>query len=277
MSTVHLIVGDMTAQPLLEALAADNPLEGDVIILKDLLHIGPLKTEGMSFSEGRSAFWNKARAEGHQEIQVDDLERLMALSTRMSNDPEIQVWFWMAPTPADISAYFWLLHFLRKHQGRFSVVNINGLPFLDANGKLFYPESIGHIPAKEIVKARRLARVTTPSEWETDGDEWSRLAEENAGLRVHQGGKKLGGHAIDHYDILLSAFITAQPQKAVKVVNQVLTKHKLPTGDLFLHWRLRVMAEAGHISLQKGEVKLAGHATDAASAIPAGPDQPTES
>jgi len=256
MSLIHLIVGDATAKPLTEAVTQHEALAGDVVILKDILHVGPLKTEGMTFSEGRSAFWSSVVPEGQPAVLVDDLERLMEVSSRLSNDEELKIWFWMAPTPADVTAYFWLLHFLKKHQGRFSVVNINGLPFLDENGKLFYPESIGHIPVKEIIKARKLARVTTPSEWETDADEWPRLIEENAGLRIHQGGKKLGGQEIDHYDILLLTFITAQNQKATKVVNLALSKHKLPTGDLFLHWRLREMAAAGKIEMNKGEVKL---------------------
>lgn len=270
MSLIHLIVGDATAKPLLEAVSGDNPLEGEVIVLKDILHVGPLKTEGMTFSEGRSAFWNKVTPEGQPEAKVDDLERLMEVSSRLSNSEDLQIWFWMAPTPADVTAYFWLLHFLRKHQGRFFVVNINGLPFLDENGKLFYPESIGHIPVKEMVKARKLARVTTPSEWETDGDEWARLTEENAGLRIHQGGKKLAGQDINHYDILLLTFITGQAQKATKVVNQAISKHKLPAGDWFLHWRLREMATDGQIVLQKGDVKLADHtsAPEETAAVP---------
>jgi hypothetical protein len=257
MSLIHLIVGDATAKPLIEAVALDEQLQGEVIVLKDILHVGPLKTEGMTFSEGRTAFWNNVIPEKQHDILVDDLERLMEISSRLSNNEDLKIWFWMAPTPADVTAYF-LLHFLKKHQGRFSVVNINGLPFLDENGKLFYPESIGHIPVKEMIKARKLARVTTPSEWETDADEWPRLIEENAGLRILQGGKKLSGHAIDHYDILLLTFITAQNQKATKVVNQALSKHKLPTGDTFLHWRLRVMAELGEIEMNKGDVRLKG-------------------
>lgn len=256
MSIIHLIVGDATAKPLIDAVARDEQLQGEVIVLKDILHAGPLKTEGMSFSEGRSAFWNQVIPEKQQEVVVDDLERLMEVSSRLSNNDALKIWFWMAPTPADVTAYFWLLHFLKKHQGRFSVVNISGLPFLDENGKLFYPESIGHIPVKEMIKARKLARVTTPSEWETDADEWPRLIEENSGIRVFKGGKKLEGQDIDHYDILLLTFITHQYQKATKVVNNALSKHKLPTGDTFLHWRLRVMAEQGKIEINKGDVAL---------------------
>lgn len=255
MKLIHLIVGDVAAKPLIEAVEQEASMQGEVMVLKDILHVGPLKTEGLSFSEGRSAFWNGVVGEQHTPAVVDDLERLMQVSSRLSNDEELRIWYWMAPAPADVAAYFWLLHFLKKHQGRFSVVNINGLPFLDDNGKLFYPDSMGSIPVKEIIKARKLARVTTPSEWETDSDEWPRLLEENSGLRIHEGGKKLKGADIDHYDILLQTFITGQSQKANKIVNLALTKHKLPPGDLFLHWRLKVMAEEHKIEWIKGEVK----------------------
>ena len=265
MSVIHLIVGDATARPLLESVAQQEVQNEEVIVLKDILHVGPLKTEDMSFSEGRSAFWNKVNPEGQAEAKVDDLERLMEVSTRMSNDPDLKLWFWMAPTPADVTAYFWLLHFLKKHQGRFSVLNINGLPFLDDNGKLFYPESIGHIPVKGIAKARKLARETTVSEWETDADEWPRLLEENSGLRVFQGGKKLAGQTIDHYDNLLLGLVTTQNQKSNKIVNTALSKHKIPTGDWFLHWRLREMAAAGIVTLHKGDVKLNDPAAGAAA------------
>jgi hypothetical protein len=263
MHTIHLIVGDVAATPLIEAVTQHEELNGEVVVLKDILHVGPLKTDGMSFSESRSAFWNEAVPDGQQTIQVDDLERLMEISSRLSNDDKPRVWFWMAPAPADVAAYFWLLHFLKKHQGRFSVVNINGLPFLDENGKLFYPDSIGHIPVKEIIKARKLARVTTISEWETDVDEWPRLVTENAGVRIHEGGKRLKSMAVDYYDSVLMQYISNSNQKPNKVINLAISKNKVPTGDLFLHWRLREMAKEGKIELTKGEVRLAdGNVSD---------------
>lgn len=254
MRIIHLIVGDVAAKPLIEACTEHEVMQGEVIVLKDILHVGSLKTEGLGFSENRSLFWNTVTDQ--QNIEVNDLERLMEISTTLSNDENVTVWFWMAPAPADVAAYYWLLHFLKKHQGKFSVVNINGLPFLDENGKLFYPESIGFIPVKEILKARKLARITTPSEWETDMDEWPRLLSENEGIRVHEGGKRLRSQPISFYDDSLLQHITAQNQKANKIVNLAISKNKVPTGDLFLHWRLREMAKEGKIDLVKGEVKL---------------------
>lgn len=256
MSLIHLIVGDVTAKPLSEAIAQEEALAGELVVLKDILNVGPLKTEGMTFSEGRSAFWTEVQPEGHAPAEVDDLERLMALSSRLSNDPALNIWFWMAPRAADVCAYYWLLQFLKKHQGRFSVININGLPFLDENGKLFYPDSFGDVPVKEIIKARKLARIITPSEWETDGDEWQKMTAANSGLRKHEAGKKISEQNIDFYDGLLLSLCTKQNQKATRVVNQAMSKNKIQTGDLFLIWRLRVLAQEGKLDMQKGDVKL---------------------
>lgn len=250
-------MGDVTAKPLMEAIATDNILTGEVIVFKDILHVGPLKTENLTFSEGRSAFWSAQSPQQNADVTVNDLERLMEVSSRLSNDDGLQIWFWMAPTPADVCAYFWLLHFLKKHQGRFYVLNINGLPFLDENGKLFYPESIGYIPVKEFAKAKKLARVITPSEWESDADEWPRLLTENAGMRIFEGGKRVKGADIDVYDQALLDLVTTQSQKITKVINIAITKLKIPTGDAFLLWRLHQLATAGKLTINKTEIALA--------------------
>src|SRR5690606_10024743 len=102
-----------------------------------------------------------------------------------------QVWFWLAPWPADMTAYYWLLSYFQKYREQFYVVNVGGLPFIDEERKMFYPKNISEIPAKEVVKALKLARQITPSEMEVDTEEWERLKNENAGIRVYEGGKKL--------------------------------------------------------------------------------------
>ena len=173
----------------------------------------------------------------------------------MYKDETIQAWFWMAPAPADVCAYYWLLPYLTKHLGRFYVINITGLPFLNEQGQVFYPKSFSQILPKEIVKARRLARQVTPSEMEVDGDDWKRLVEENGGVRTHEGGKKIVSQGLDYYDKQLLGFCAQNFQKASKVVRQALSKNNIPTGDLFLGWRLRKMAEEGMLIVQGDPTK----------------------
>jgi hypothetical protein len=247
----HFVVGDMAAEPLKEAVLLEPSMQGEVVVLKDILHVGPLqKDEGQSFSELRTGFWQNVVANEKNFMPVDDMERLLEISAAMFKDEEIKAWFWMAPAPADVSAYHWMLPYLSKHMGRFYLLNITGLPFLDEQGKIYYPKSISEILPKELVKARRLARLVTHAEVEVDTDEWRKLVEENARIRVHEGGKRLTSKTEDHYDNQLLSFCSQQFQKASKIVRQALSKYHIPTGDVYLGWRLRRLAEEGKIVIQ---------------------------
>lgn len=252
----HFIVGDMSAEPLKEAVLSEPTLKGEVIVLKDILHVGPLKKEeGKTFSEMRLDYWQQVVPNEKNPQTLDDMERMLEVSAAMFKDDSIQAWFWMAPSPADVCAYYWLLPYLSKHMGRFFIVNIAGLPFLDENGKVFYPKSISYVLPKEIVKARKLARQVTPSEMEIDTDEWKRLVEENMPLRVHEGGKKIASVDEGYYDNQLVSFCSHQFQKASKIVRQTLSKYSIPTGDVWLGYRIRKIAEEGKLVVQGDPAK----------------------
>lgn len=255
MNKVHIVVGDHAAETLQAAFETIEWHCDNLFVVKDVFNVGPLRSEEMSFTELRSDFWQKVT--GDSNIQTQDLERLMELSTKLTNEEVQQVWFWMSGIPADVCTYFWLLHFLKKHMGKLFVVNINGLPFLDEEGKLFYPESISALPQRQVLKAMKLARTITPSEWETDGDEWKRLIKETeVGIRVNAGGKQIVGKPITFYDKDLLNLATNTNQKISKLVGNAMQKHKIFTGDTFLIWRLKTLADSQHLTLTKDSVKL---------------------
>ncbi|HTN47479.1 MAG TPA: DUF3658 domain-containing protein [Flavipsychrobacter sp.] len=252
----HFVVGDEAAKPLLEALSADGGSQDSVVVLKDILHVGPLlKEEGQKFSAMRSAFWQEVTPQMKEPVQVDDLERLLQVSSDMYKSTDVKAWFWMAPGPADITAYYWVLSYLHKHRERFYVVNVGGLPFLDANGKLFYPKNISEISPRELTKARKLARVITPSEMEVDADEWEKIKNENAAIRTYEGGKKLAHKDVTYYDQQLISFCSQQFQKASKIIRQAWSKYAIPTGDTYLAWRLRELAKTGVLMIQGDATK----------------------
>jgi hypothetical protein len=56
-----------------------------------------------------------------------------------------------------------------------------------------------------------------------------------------EGGKKLIQQDYDFYDTELKKFVTADWQKASKIIQQCLSKGKQTTGDAYLLWRLKVM------------------------------------
>ena len=74
----------------------------------------------------------------------------------------------------------------------------------------FILSNIFDIQPKEFLKAKKLARPVTLSEFEIDPDEWTKLCNENKGVRTLEGGKKLLQHDYDYYDAELLKLITAR-------------------------------------------------------------------
>ena len=247
----HIVTGDLAANQLAQAVEQEPLMQGNIVIIRDVLSVGPLlKAEGQKFSELRSEFWQDVVGGDKLPVQVDDLERLLQTGNELSQRESDRIWLWVAPIPADACTYFWAVKYLGKYAGRISVVNIEGLPFLDEQGKLFFPKSIAELHPKELVKARKLARLVSPAEIEADSDEWQQLVNENAGIRTQQGGKKLISRPESYYDAQLMSFCSQQYQKASRIVGQALAKFNIPTGDLYLGWRLRKLAESGRLLLQ---------------------------
>ncbi len=269
----HIVVGDAAAAPLREAVASEPALGGEVVVVRDILHVGPLQRgEGQSFSALRTNWWREVAPALQPAAEVDDLERLLEVSNELYKDSDSVAWCWMAPWPADVCAYYWMLPYLSKHNGRFYIVNLGNLPFLNEAGKVFYPKNISEILPRELQKARRLARPVTPSEVEMDSETWSRLLAENSGIRTHEGGKKLASRPADLYDGALLSALTTTPQKASRVLHAAIAKSLLPTGDAYLGWRLRTLAEQGLVTIdgdatkpyREWEARLAGTVPEAA-------------
>ncbi|MBI3883026.1 MAG: DUF1835 domain-containing protein, partial [Sphingobacteriales bacterium] len=151
------------------------------------------------------------------------------------------IWIWAAQNKHDVSGYYWLLKYMQEFQGRVSILYMNNLPFINEKGNIFYPNWLSEIPAKEFLKAKKLAREITLSEFEVDPDEWTKICNEDKGVRLLEGGKKLVNEDYHFYDAELKKFITADWQKGSKIINQFLSKAKHTTGDAYLLWRLKVM------------------------------------
>ena len=242
----------MAALPLTEAMTLHADLAGEIVVIRDLLHLGPIQknADGQKFSELRSTFWQEVTVPEKSTVTVDDTERILKVSAAMAADSSHVAWLWVAPWPADICTMLWLAKYLGKYPGRYYTVSIAGLPFLDENGKVFYPKNISELQPKEVVKARKLARAVTYVEIENDTEDWSRLTKENGGIRSLEGVKKITSRKIEFFDAQLFAACTNQWQKAHKVVNNAMTKGNIPTGDTFMGWRLRQMVTSEKLHVQ---------------------------
>ena len=196
----------------------------------------------------------------------DDRQTVRTLMETMDADENEVIWIWMGQNQHDVTGYFWLMPQLRKYLGRLMVIYLNNLPFINEKGQLFYPWGVHDILPKEAVKARKLARPITVSEFEIDPDEWKRLAEENAVVRILEGGKKIVGKEENFYDAEILKNITGEWQKATRVLMNTLHRMKIKTGDLYLMWRMKHLIHEGRIEMMgdmdKGwkefDVRLAG-------------------
>lgn len=257
---IHIVFNEDDIAVLEQAIELDETLLGEVLQVKDDYAVGPLKDiyteEGI---EARRNWWRKVLAGGDadgkaDEGEVDDNRLLAFLIERLQADDEEKIWIWAAQNKHDVSGYYWLMSQLKDFQGRVYILYLNNLPFINVKGQLFYPEWISSIQPKEMTKAKKLARLITTSEFEVDPDEWTNLCNEDKGVRLLEGGKKLSQQDYDFYDADMKNFISADWQKASKIIHQFLSKSKNTTGDMYLLWRLKLMIADGQFDVQ-GELK----------------------
>lgn len=163
--------------------------------------------------------------------------------------PARELWIWMGQNQHDVCGYYWLMSQLKEYQGKIQVLYLNNLPFINEKGGIFYPSSLYEIQPKEFLKAKRLARTITLSEFEVDPDEWKKLCRENATVRILEGGKKIVSKEADFYDKDILAAVGNEAGKLNKIIANALGKMKIKTGDVFLVWRIRQLAAAGRLEI----------------------------
>jgi hypothetical protein len=244
---IHIVFNEADIAVLSEAISMDESLTGDVIQIKDDYAVGPL--DNIYTEEGiasRKNWWKDVLAGGDYEGKVDsngvdDHNTALKLAERMRSDESEIIWIWAAQNKHDVCGYYWLLPYIKEFQGRVSILYLNNLPFINEKGNIFYPNWLHEIPAKEFLKAKKLAREITTSEFEVDPDEWTKICAESKGVRLLEGGKKLVQSDYDFYDTDLKRYVTADWQKASKVIHSFLSKSKHTTGDAYLLWRLKGM------------------------------------
>ncbi|RTL61017.1 MAG: DUF1835 domain-containing protein [Sphingobacteriales bacterium] len=256
---IHIVFNEADVKVLQEAIGLDETMQGEVLQVKDEYAVGPIANiyaeEGI---ETRKQWWREVLAGGDyagkvDTDEVDDIKLVNELKAKLTENADEILWIWAAQNKHDVSGYYWLMSQLKDFQGSVFILYLNNLPFINEKGNIFYPEWLHTIPAKEFLKARKLAREITLSEFEVDPDIWQKLCEENKGVRLLEGGKKLVQEDYDFYDGELKRYITGDWQKASKIIHNFLHKAKHTTGDAYLLWRLKGMISEGVFDVQ-GEV-----------------------
>lgn len=256
---IHLVFEELNAAVLEAAIQLDETLTGTIYVIKDDFATGPLETEHSEIATtNRKNWWRELLKGSPYEEQVDlvnDEAIMQNIIETLEENPETELWIWMGQNSHDVCGYYWVLSFLQKFAGRVMVLYMNNLPFMNEKGGIFYPMHLHEIQPKEFLKAKKLARPITGSEWEVDPEEWNRLLAQNSLIRFLEGGKKLVSREIDIYDLEIKKNITPESQKLSKLITQILSKQKAGLTDTFIAWRLRLMAENGEIEWQDDKNK----------------------
>lgn len=259
---IHIVFNEPDVEVLQKAIEMDESMAGEIKIIRDDYAVGPL--QNIFTPEGalqRKEWWKTVLEGGDyegsvEEDKVNDEQVLLDITEKLTNDENEQLWIWAAQNKHDVCGYYWLVSQLAGFQGRVQILYLNNLPFINEKGNIFYPEWLSQIPPKEFIKAKKLARPVTTSEFEVDGDEWNKICAQGSMVRLLEGGKKILHKEEHYYDTDLSRFIMPDAQKASKIIHSFLSKNKETTGDAFLLWRLKTMLQQN----EKYEVsgKIAG-------------------
>jgi len=257
---IHIVFQHADVPVLSRAIELDESLQGDILEIKDEFAVGPL--ENTDTEEGwrnRENWWRELIKESpYPDALVgsfDDRKTISDIRQKLKGNDKEEVWLWMGQNQHDVCGYYWLISQLKEYQGQVVVLYLNNLPFINEKGQIFYPTSLHQIQPKEFLKAKKLNRKVSLSEFEVDPDEWKRLCSENAMIRVLEGGKKIAGKEDDFYDGDVLGGLTNEWQKGNRAMHNILGKMKIKTGDVFLLWRMKHLADLGKIEISGDPAK----------------------
>jgi hypothetical protein len=255
MKRIHVVFQQADVTTLQQAIEMDESLRGEIFEIKDDFAVGPIN--GLDTDDNWNArveWWRRLLdASPYQDKQLagsfDDRQTIATITNQLQNDPDLELWIWMGQNQHDVCGYFWLIPQLKEFAGRIVVLYFNNLPFINEKGQIFYPTTLHEIQPKEFLKAKKLNRKVSVSEFEVDPDEWKRLSEENGLVRILEGGKKIVSQDENFYDKDILTGLTTEWQKGNRAMHQILAKMKVKTGDVFLLWRMKHLMEAGKIEI----------------------------
>jgi hypothetical protein len=273
----HIVFNASEVNLIKDIIKLDEGLTGTVLQIKDDFAVGPLI--GIETEEGWNArvnWWREllknSPYEDNPQTFFDDRETVKKIKEQLDTNTQDQVWIWMGQNQHDVCGYYWFIQHFKEYQGRIQVIYLNNLPFINEKGQLFYPSWISEIQPKELLKAKRLTRPVTTSEFEVDPDEWMKLCAENSTVRILEGGKKIVSRDEAFYDNEVLKNLTNDWQKATRVLTNTLHRMKIKTGDVFLMWRMKGLIAQGRIEVlgdvnktwKEFDVKLPGTQTESA-------------
>ncbi|MEO7049504.1 MAG: DUF1835 domain-containing protein, partial [Ferruginibacter sp.] len=121
---IHIVFNEADVKVLEEAIALDETLSGEVVLIKDDYAVGPLNNiyvgEGI---EERKQWWCEVLVGGDfagkaDTDEVNDYKTAAELVGTMRRNEEETIWIWAAQNKHDVSGYYWLLNYMKEFQSR---------------------------------------------------------------------------------------------------------------------------------------------------------------
>ena len=258
---IHLVFQEADIDVLKKAIELDDSLAGEVELIRDDYAVGPITQiyEAEGYQQRRD-WWKSLLdlspydSEGLMGM-VDDRMTVHKLKKELEENGRQELWIWMGQNAHDVCGYYWLITQLADYQGRIVVLYLNNLPFINEKGNIFYPTTLHEIQPREFLKAKKLNRKVTLSEFEVDPDEWRKLMDENATVRILEGGKKIVSRDARFYDDDIIKNLGKEWQKGTRAIPNILGKMKVKTGDVFVLWRLTQLAAEEKVELNGDTAK----------------------
>ena len=251
---IHIVFQQADVETLQQAIQLDDSLNGPIHQIKDDFAVGPIIN--IDTEEGwneRGNWWRSlVEASPYSDMIVgsfDDRDTVSEIKNILEENSNEEAWIWMGQNQHDVCGYYWLISQLKPFQGRIVILYLNNLPFINEKGQIFYPTTIHQILPKEFLKAKKLNRKVTLSEFEVDPDEWTRLCNENAMVRILEGGKKIVSKEESFYDEDILKGLSKEWQKGNKAIGNILNKMKIKTGDIFLLSRIKELVSQEKIEM----------------------------
>src|SRR5438045_2208423 len=169
----HNVCQHNAVDVLKKTIELDESLEGRIVEIKDEWGVGPLKDlDTIEGWQARKNWWRdllKDSPYGEKLVcSFDDRETVKEIKSKLEADSSLEAWIWMGQNQHDVTGYYWLMQHFKEYPGRIMIIYLNNLPFINEKGQLFYPWSVHDILPKEAVKAKKLVRPITLSEFEVD-------------------------------------------------------------------------------------------------------------
>lgn len=251
---VHMVFDEPGGEQIRQSFELEPEYAGDIIYIEDNYSLGPVSDlQEPAGWQARKQWWQSVLGlpeDEQPEVMTSDKMKLHQLFQRLEEEEDTVLWIWMGQNERDVAGYFQVISQLMEYHGRIQVLYLNNLPFIDEKGHIFYPRQLAEILPKEFVKASRLARVVTLSEFELDPEQWDKLSKQTGSVRLLEGGKKLAVKEDEYYDKLIVDQLGAVTMKLSRLISLLATKAKLGLPEYYVFWRIKSLIDAGQIISQ---------------------------